>query len=61
MAQLWLDAESCGGSQPQDSRAHLRSSGLSLHAETVPRKLESVSGGPCRKATLQEGPSGGLP
>ena len=32
MAQLLLDdAESHGGSQPQHSRAHLRSSGLSPH------------------------------
>lgn len=42
MAQLSLDAESCGGSQPQDSGAHPRSSGLSLGAETVALKLESA-------------------
>lgn len=35
MAQLLLDdAESHGGSRPQHSRAHLRSSGLSPHTHT---------------------------
>lgn len=40
MAQLLLDAESYGGSRPQDSRAYLRSSGFSPHTETMALKLE---------------------
>lgn len=60
MAQLLLDADSHGGSQPQDSRAHLRSSGFSPHTEMVALKLEREQDGPRCKALLQEETTWGL-
>lgn len=54
MSQLSLDAESCGGSRPQGSRAHLRSSGFSFHTQMVALKLESAHDGPHSEAPLQE-------